>query len=144
MSESVAHECRQGDPREPQTALIETKVGDTSIVSIVSLMSGGAGFEMLFGHLRKTARSATADFGEHECIAICAVERADLVFVTLDQTALALALSELGQGRATTPYDLWAGLRDDGVVDPTVFDRLCAKTASHSQKLPIPWRFRRS
>jgi hypothetical protein len=144
LSEGVAHECRKGDPRAQQTALLDAEVAGGRVVDVVSLLSGGAGFLMLFGHLRRTARSATADFGEHESIAICAFERADLVFVTLDHAALALAVSELGHGRATTPYDLWADLRDSGVVTDGVFERLCSKTATHSQKLPVPWRFRRT
>jgi hypothetical protein len=143
LSESVANECRTGDPHELQTTLIAATTVNGPVVSEVRLVSGSAGFVMLFGHLRRTARTATADFGEHESIAICAVQRADLVIVTLDQAALALAVSELGPGRATTPYDLWSDLRDAGIVDQVLFDRMCNRTAAHSQRLPVPWRFRK-
>lgn len=144
LAESAADECRRGNPLEPQTTLITTSTADGPVVTIVRLLSDDPGFVTLFDHLRKTARTITADFGEHEAIAICATSRPDLVFVTLDQAALALAVSELGSGRATTPYDLWDALREGGVVTPGVFDRLCTSTAARSQRLPVPWRFRKT
>jgi hypothetical protein len=67
----------------------------------------------------------------------------DAVFVTADKGAAYQALVELGPCRVASPYDLWASLRDLGIVGQTVFDRLCRETASRSQATAgVPFRLR--
>lgn len=96
---------------------------------------------MVFTHLRARQASAVADLAEHECIAVCACEFTDLVFVTMDQRAAAIALSELGRGRVASPYDLWEDLRSD--LGDASFDPLCRATERRQQGLPgRPWRLR--
>ncbi|MCA9558989.1 MAG: hypothetical protein KC583_10545 [Myxococcales bacterium] len=96
---------------------------------------------MLYHYQRAGASSATKNLGEDASIAFCAHEAPDAVFVALDNNATYTAVSELGRGRVATPFDVWHGLRERGLLDATMYGRLCDATLRQRQNLPgVPRR----
>lgn len=96
---------------------------------------------MLFQYLRAGASSATQNLGEDASIAFCAHQAPDAIFVALDNNATYTAVAELGRGRVATPFDVWHDLRGRGLLDVTVYDRLCDATLRQRQNLPgVPRR----
>ena len=140
VGESVNFEARQGSPHGPRFKLLDALVNADPVVKVLSLPLTGAGGKYLYTHLRPQARSATADFGEHESIALCAHHDPELIFVSLDKAATSLALTELGRLRVASPYDLWESLRNDGVLNHTQFVAVCRRTAARMQPQRVPPR----
>lgn len=142
VPESVADAAAM-DRTGRRTRLLAQRAKGARLIGVESIEASSEAWNMLFKHLRARAADATADFGEHEAIAICACNRADLVFVTHDKTAAMLALSELGSGRVASPFDLWEDLARRGFVDPAERDVLRSRTLRSDSKMPgVPWRLR--
>jgi hypothetical protein len=49
---------------------------------------------------------------------------------------MVLALSELGMGRVAYPFDLWAHLRDQRLIEAAEFRSLCLATRKGDGALP--------
>lgn len=99
--------------------------------------------QMVYGHLRPEEAQAKRDLGEDEAIALCALELTEVMFVTMDKGASYQALVELGPGRVSSPFDLWLELRDEALITPAEFEKLCDKTASgDSGIVGVPKRLR--
>ncbi len=142
VAESVGDSAAQDKSGRRQALLRAHGEGGPLFVSH-SVLPGTPAWEMLYLHLRKDTTSTTANLGEHECIAICAHLRADLVFVCQDRRATQIALSELGRGRVASPFDCWDSLRQDGLIDDAAFLALCQRSLRGDRGLPgVPWRFR--
>jgi hypothetical protein len=74
-------------------------------------------------------------------IAFCALVEPEGVFVPADKRAAFLALAELGPGRVATPFDLWAHLKDGGLITTEQFTFLCERTAKGGGLPGVPLRF---
>lgn len=96
----------------------------------------------LYSHLRPDTTTATRDLGEDESIALLIHDLPDVVLVLIEIRATRVALAELGYGRVATPFDYWAWLRDEGVIDGATFDDLCVRLLKKDTGLKRPVRFR--
>lgn len=96
----------------------------------------------LYGHLRPDTTTATRDLGEDESIALLIHDLPDVVLVLIEIRATRVALAELGHGRVATPFDYWAWLRDEGVIDGAAFDDLCVRLVKKDAGFKRPVRFR--
>jgi hypothetical protein len=96
----------------------------------------------LYSHLRPDETSATRDLGEDESIAVLLHDLPDAVFVLIEIRATRVALAELGHSRVATPFDYWAWLRDEGIIDGEAFDDLCNRLTKKDAGLKRPLRFR--
>lgn len=140
VGEAVAGECSKGDPRSPPRLLLSAQLGGRPVVEQIALPLQGQGAEMLRRHLRPSDSAATQDLGEHESIAICAHQDAELVFVSMDKGALTLALSELGRGRVAYPYECWEALHLSETLDDAQLEELVRRTEAKAQRVPRPFR----
>jgi hypothetical protein len=116
---------------------------DGAGASSVLVVDGGAPTaDVLFRHVRPSAATATKDLGEDASIAYCIAEDTASTFVTMDKRAAYVALAELGSARVSTPYDLWAWLRESGLIMEAQWQLLAEATAKQDQGMSrVPLRF---
>lgn len=117
---------------------------DRGWVDVVDILFGSDAMALL-AKLRPGENSSTANLGEHASIALFATELGDATFVTSDKNAAMIALSELGPGRVSTPFDLWESLYDEACLEVEARDKLHSRTLkSLSGLLPgVPTRLPR-
>ncbi|HEX4386193.1 MAG TPA: hypothetical protein VH083_24730 [Myxococcales bacterium] len=134
----VAARARRSPRR---TRLLNMSDSGRSSIEVHDIKAPSAAAEFLYGHLRKDSSDVNEDVGEHASIAFCAIVEPDGVFIADDKQASFLALAELGPGRVATAFDLWAHLRDQGLIGPAQFKALCERTRKSAALAAIPRRF---
>ena len=142
ISEAVAAECQTGNSNNLRDRLLAAAVGGVPVLEVVPIPLMSAASQYLYQELRPQARKSTADFGEHESIAICDALMPAARFVTMDKMALMLAAAELGTERIATPFELWQALRNTGGLSQTQYEDACQRTARQMQPMRVPRRFR--
>lgn len=121
--------CSAGTMITPRQALLDLKTDGMPWVE-VHRVALGTKAELYYRSRMAPLLKTRFDAGEAESIALCAADATDMIFVTQDKTALYVAISELGPGRVTLPFDLWRWLHVQGLIDETSFDTLCESTYS--------------
>lgn len=117
-----------------------SNTGEEPVIASFDLAMGSESASILYSHFRNPNATQTANLAEHQALSWLLTEDLEAVFVSLDKTALVLALSELGRTRAAYAYELWGWLLEKSFVGKEVFDELCRRTHKSSQSVSIPWR----
>ena len=115
-----------------------------SAVAVHAVMPSSNAGRFIFDYLRSSETSATKDLGEDASLALCVFELPDSIFVVEDKAAAFLALAELGPARVATPFDFFAHLRDEKLIDAGAFAALCESLvrAHHPALVGVPYRLR--
>jgi hypothetical protein len=113
-------------------------------IEVHQIEVGSPASDMIFMHLRRDSADTDEHLGEHASIAFCALLEPEAVFVAADKKAAFLALAELGRGRVAAPFDLWAHLKEAGLITGAQFHSLCERTARGSGMANVPRRFGRA
>ncbi len=113
-----------------RAALLDAESGTGPVVCKRRLEAGTAAFDYYWKRLRPARRDQTRDAGEDESIAWCLHEARLAVFVSLDKHATYLALAELGPGRISTPFDLFAELHAEELITADQRDQAWNRTAT--------------
>jgi hypothetical protein len=118
----------QHDKSGRRQRLLNMMSGGLPCIAVHDIHPGTPADAMLHNYLRQNATSARKDLGEDASVAFCALVQPEAVFVTQDQGAALVALSELGAGRVATPFDLWHDMARQGLVSPQQCKALCEST----------------